>query len=137
MNAYAHTCVRVLDSDRSQRFYALLGYEYRGRFQFATAYNIYMGLPGEGDTLELTVNHDRTAPYDLGEGYNHLALTVPDLDALLTELAAHDIHPEKPAFHPGGREEFRIAFVQDPDGYRIELIDGAFITPQDTAPDAS
>ncbi len=130
-----HTCIRVLDSERSARFYALLGFEYRGRFQFDSAYNIYLGLPGGGDTLELTVNHDRTEPYDLGDGYNHIALTVPDLDALLADLARHDIHPEKPAFHPGGRDEYRIAFVQDPDGYRIELIDGgAFITPQDSAP---
>ena len=118
MNAYVHTCIRVLDSDRSQRFYALLGYEYRGCFQFDTAYNIYMGLPGGGDTLELTVNHGRTEPYDLGDGYNHIALTVADLDALLAELAEHDILPEKPAFHPGGRQAYRIAFVQDPDGYR-------------------
>jgi lactoylglutathione lyase len=134
-NVYVHTCVRVLDSERSQHFYALLGYEYRGRFQFETAYNIYMGLPGGGDTLELTVNMGRTEAYDLGDGYNHIALTVPNLDALLADLASHDIHPEKPAFHPGGREEYRIAFVQDPDGYRIELIDGgAFSTPQDAAP---
>lgn len=136
-NAFAHTCIRVLDADRSQRFYALLGYEYRGRFQFETAYNIYMGLPGGPDTLELTVNIGRSEPYDLGDGYNHIALTVPDLDALLTQLATHDIEPEKPAFHPGGREEYRIAFVQDPDGYRVELIDGGrFDTPQDVDPAA-
>jgi lactoylglutathione lyase len=134
-NSFAHTCVRVLDSERSQHFYELLGYEYRGRFQFATAYNIYMGLPGGPDTLELTVNIGREQPYDLGDGYNHIAITVPDLDALLAELATYGIEPEKPAFHPGGREEYRIAFVQDPDGYRVELIDGgAFATPQDAAP---
>jgi lactoylglutathione lyase len=137
MNRYVHTCVRVLDPGRSQAFYSLLGYEYRGRFQFETAYNIYMGLPGGGDTLELTVNIGRTEPYDLGDGYNHIALTAPDLDALLADLAAHDIHPEKPAFNPGGREEYRIAFVRDPDGYRIELIDnGVFRTPQDADPAA-
>ena len=134
---FAHTCVRVLDADRSQRFYAKLGYEYRGRFQFETAYNIYMGLPGGPDTLELTVNLGRTEPYDLGDGYNHIAVTVPALDALLVDLAGDGIHPEKPAFHPGGRAEYRIAFVQDPDGYRIELIDGgAFPTPQDAGPEA-
>ncbi|HET9073101.1 MAG TPA: VOC family protein [Solirubrobacteraceae bacterium] len=134
-NAFVHTCIRVLDSERSQRFYERLGFAYRGRFQFESAYNIYMGLPGGGDTLELTVNHGRTEPYDLGDGYNHIALTVPDLDALLTTLAEVDIRPEKPAFHPGGREEYRIAFIQDPDGYRVELIDGgAFTVPQDAAP---
>ena len=136
-NTFVHTCIRVLDAERSQRFYERLGYEYRGRFQFETAFNVYLGLPGGGDTLELTVNHGRTEPYDLGDGYNHIALTVPDLDVLLAELADAGVHPEKPAFHPGGREAYRIAFVQDPDGYRIELIDGgAFATPQDRAPDA-
>ena len=127
-----HTCIRVLDADASVGFYERLGFERRGRLQFDTAYNIYMGLPGEGDTLELTVNSDREEPYDLGDGYNHIAVTVDDLDGLLTELAEAGIEPEKPPFAPGGREEFRICFVGDPDGYRIELIDGGeFRTPQD------
>ena len=130
---FVHTCVRVRDPEASVRFYEALGYERRGRLNFSSAYNIYMGLPGDGDTLELTVNHDRTEPYDLGEGYNHMAITVDDLDALLAELAKDGIEPEKPPFHPGGRPEVgRICFVQDPDGYRIELIDGGeFRTPQD------
>jgi lactoylglutathione lyase len=130
---FVHSCVRVLDPEKSVAFYEALGFERRGKLQFETAYNIYMGLPGDGDTLELTVNHDRTDPYDLGEGYNHLAITVDDLDALLAELAGKGIEPEKPPYAPGGREEVgRICFVADPDGYRIELIDGGeFVTPQD------
>jgi lactoylglutathione lyase len=95
------------------------------------AYNVYLGLPGDGDTLELTVNEGQTEPYDLGSGYGHIAPTVEHLDAKLEELAAAGIEPEKPPYHPGGSEEFRICFVRDPDGYRIELIDGAFATPQD------
>jgi lactoylglutathione lyase len=131
--AFVHTCVRALDIDASLRFYELLGFEQRGRLVFESAYNVYLGLPGGGDTLELTVNVGRTEPYDLGDGYNHLALTVDDLDALLAKLAAAGIEPEKPPYAPGGREEVgRICFVADPDGYRIELIDGgAFPTPQD------
>jgi lactoylglutathione lyase len=130
---FVHTCVRVLDPDKSVSFYEALGFERRGKLQFQTAYNIYMGLPGDGDTLELTVNHDRTEPYDLGEGYTHLAITVDDLDALLADLATKGIDPEKPPYAPGGREDVgRICFVADPDGYRVELIDGgAFPTPQD------
>src|ERR1700755_3035403 len=131
---YVHTCVRVLDEARSVRFYEKLGYERRGRLQFETAYNVYMGLPGDADTLELTVNIGREEPYDLGDGYNHIALTVDDLDALLASLSEIGVEPEKPPFHPGGRAECgRICFVQDPDGYRIELIDGgSFATPQDS-----
>ena len=71
-----------------------------------------MGLPGDGDKLELTVNVGREEPYDLGDGYNHIALTVDDLDGLLAKLAEHGIEPEKPPFAPGGREEVgRICFV--------------------------
>src|SRR4051794_12438707 len=65
---YVHTCVRVLDPDRSVAFYEALGYERRGKLQFETAYNLYLGLPGDGDTLELTVNVGREEPYDLGDG---------------------------------------------------------------------
>jgi lactoylglutathione lyase len=93
-----------------------------------------MGLPGDGDVLELTVNVGREEPYDLGEGYNHMALVIDDLDGLLAGLAEAGIEPEKPPYGVGGtdsREEYRICFVADPDGYRIELIDHAFPTPQD------
>jgi lactoylglutathione lyase len=128
---YVHTCIRVLDIDRSVEFYGHLGYELRGRLNFESAYNVYLGLPGDGNTLELTVNVGRTEPYDLGEGYNHIALVVDDLDGLLGSLASHGIEPEKAPYAPGGRSEYRICFVSDPDGYRIELIDGSFPTPQD------
>jgi lactoylglutathione lyase len=129
-----HTNMRVRDIDASLRFYEALGFERRGRLQFETAYNVYLGLPGDGDTLELTVNDGRSEPYDLGDGYGHIAISVEDLDGLLERLAAQGIHPEKPPYAPGGREEYRICFVQDPDGYRIELIDGDFATPQDPEP---
>ena len=128
--AFVHTCLRVRDPEASLVFYGKLGFERRGRLNFASAHNVYLGLPGGPDVLELTVNEGRTEPYDLGEGYNHMALTVDDIDAA---LAALGVEPEKPPYRPGGRDELpRIAFVTDPDGYRIELIDGgAFPTPQD------
>jgi lactoylglutathione lyase len=128
-----HTCVRVQDIDASVRFYEALGFERRGRLNFDTAFNVYLGLPGDGDRLELTVNDDREQPYDLGDGYNHIALVVDDLEQQLAALKATlGVEPEKPPFHPGGRAELpHIAFVQDPDGYRVELIDGGFPTPRD------
>lgn len=129
-----HTCIRVRDPEASVHFYTALGFEPRGQLNFDAAYNVYMGLPGQGDQLELTVNVGREEAYDLGDGYNHIALTVEDIDATLATLAeATGAAPEKPPFRPGGRDELpRIAFVADPDGYRIELIDGgAFATPQD------
>jgi lactoylglutathione lyase len=132
-NDFVHTCVRVRDIDASMKFYEALGFEERGRLNFDSAYNVYMGLPGDGDRLELTVNVGRDEPYDLGDGYNHFAITAEDFDALLGRLSEIGVEPEKPPYHPGGRDELpRIAFVADPDGYRIELIEGtAFDTPQD------
>jgi lactoylglutathione lyase len=131
--ALVHTCVRVRDIDASIRFYQALGFEERGRLNFESAYNVYMGLPGDGDKLELTVNVGREEAYDLGDGYNHVAVTVEDLDAVLATLAELGVEPEKPPYRPGGRDDLPlIAFVPDPDGYRIELISGgAFETPQD------
>jgi lactoylglutathione lyase len=131
---FVHTCIRVLDLGRSVEFYRHLGFEHRGQLNFESAFNVYLGLPGDGDVLELTVNVGRDQPYDLGEGYNHMALVVDDLDALLENLAGHGTEPEKAPYGVGGtksREEYRICFVTDPDGYRIELIDRAFPTPQD------
>ena len=131
--ALVHTCVRVRDVDASIRFYRALGFEERGRHNFESAYNVYMGLPGDGDRLELTVNVGREETYDLGDGYNHVAVTVEDIEAVLADLAELGVEPEKPPYHPGGREELPlIAFVADPDGYRVEIIGGGrFDTPQD------
>ena len=85
------------------------------------AINVFMGLPGDGERLELTYNHGVDS-YELGTGYNHIALTVADLDGTLEGLAGHGIEPEKPPYtvSEGGS---RICFVRDPDGYRIELIE--------------
>ena len=132
---YMHTCLRVRDPEASQRFYGTLGFERRGRLNFESAYNLYMGLPGDGDVLELTVNRGHDEPYDLGTGYNHMAITVDDVDAVLADLEPLGVQPEKPPYRPGGRDDLpRIAFVADPDGYRVELIDGGvFETPQDPA----
>ncbi len=128
-----HTCLRVRDPDASVAFYRALGFEERGRLNFESAYNVYLGLPGDGDRLELTVNVGREEPYDLGEGYNHVAVTVEDVDEALARLAEIGVEPERPPYRPGGRDDLpRIAFVADPDGYRVEVIDGgAFDTPQD------
>ncbi len=110
-----HTCVRVRDVDASVRFYRALGFEERGRLNFASAYNVYLGLPGDGDRLELTVNLGRDQPYDLGDGYNHVAVTVEDVDAALARLAEIGVQPEQPPYRAGGRDDLpRIAFVADP-----------------------
>jgi lactoylglutathione lyase len=117
-----HTCYRIGEIDRSVEFYEALGFEERRRMPIRDeAINVFMGLPGDGDRLELTYNHGVDS-YELGTGYNHIALTVPDLDATLAELSGKGIEPEKPPYtvREGGS---RICFVRDPDGYRVELIE--------------
>ena len=118
-----HTCYRIGEIDRSVAFYEALGFEERRRMPIREeAINVFMGLPGDGDRLELTYNHGVDS-YELGTGYNHIALTVDDLDATLEQLGGQGIEPEKPPYRPGGRTEGPfIAFVRDPDGYRVELI---------------
>jgi lactoylglutathione lyase len=134
-----HTCLRVRDIEASLRFYRALGFEERGRLNFESAYNVYMGLPDDGDRLELTVNVGREERYELGDGYNHFAVTVESIEAALARVAELGVEPEKPPYQPGGRDDLPlIAFVADPDGYRVELIDGgAFATPQDPRHPAS
>ena len=125
MPSFLHTCYRIGDIDRSVAFYETLGFEERRRMDIGDeAVNVFMGLPGEDAVLELTFNHGVDS-YELGTGYNHIALGVEDLDGTLAGLSEQGIEPEKPPYRPGGRTEGpRIAFVRDPDEYRVELIEG-------------
>lgn len=117
-----HTCYRITDIDRSVAFYTALGFEERRRMPIRDeAINVFMGLPGDADRLELTYNFGVDS-YELGTGYGHIAITVDDLDQTLSQLKSQGIEPEHGPYRvrEGGA---RICFVQDPDGYRIELID--------------
>ena len=117
-----HTCYRITDPDRSVAFYEALGFEKRRELPIREeAINIFMGLPGDDDRLELTYNFGVDS-YELGTGYGHIALTVDDLDGTLEQLAGQGIEPERPPYtvREGGS---RLCFVSDPDGYRVELIE--------------
>jgi len=119
---FLHTCYRITDPEPSVAFYEALGFEKRRELPIRDeAVNIFMGLPGDGDRLELTHNFGVDS-YELGTGYGHIALSVDDLDATLARLAGQGIQPERPpyAVREGGS---RLCFVRDPDGYRIELIE--------------
>ena len=117
-----HTCYRITEPERSVAFYEALGFEERRRMPIRDeAINIFMGLPGDGDRLELTHNFGVDS-YELGTGYGHIAVTVDDIEEALSALAEKGIEPEKPPYsvREGGS---LIAFVRDPDGYRVELIE--------------
>jgi lactoylglutathione lyase len=117
-----HTCYRITDPERSVAFYEALGFEKRRELPIRDeAVNIFMGLPGDGDRLELTYNFGVDS-YEVGTGYGHVAVAVDDIDGTLARLAEQGIDPERPPYtvREGGS---RLTFVRDPDGYRIELIE--------------
>jgi lactoylglutathione lyase len=119
-----HTCYRIGEIDRSVEFYRALGFEEVGRLPIGDeAVNVFMNIPGDGDMpkLELTYNFGVDS-YELGTGYNHIALSVDDLDGTLRRLSGLGISPERPPYsvREGGN---RLCFVKDPDGYRVELIE--------------
>ena len=117
-----HTCYRIGEIDRSVAFYTALGFEERRRMPIRDeAINVFMGLPGDGDRLELTYNIGVDS-YELGTGYGHIAVSVDDLAATLERLSEQGIEPEREPYRvrEGGS---LICFVRDPDGYRVELID--------------
>jgi lactoylglutathione lyase len=117
-----HTCYRIVDIDRSVAFYEALGFEESRRMTLPDgATNVFMGMPGDGERLELTYNPGIES-YDLGTGYGHIALTTADLDGTLALLKEQGIEPERPPYtvSEGGS---RLCFVRDPDSYRVELIE--------------
>jgi lactoylglutathione lyase len=126
MTRYLHTMYRITDPERSRAFYEALGLEYRRELPIVRegeleATNYFFGVPDQEEELELTLNHDGRT-YDLGTGYGHIALGVDDLDGTLDRLREQGIEPERPPYsvREGGS---RLCFVQDPDGYRVELIE--------------
>ena len=87
-----HTCYRIGDIDRSVAFYEALGFEELRRIPIRDeAINVFMGLPGDGARLELTYNHGVDS-YELGTGYNHIAITAEDLDGTLARLGEQGIY---------------------------------------------
>ena len=123
---YLHTMYRITDPERSRAFYEALGFELRRDLPIVRegeleATNYFFGVPGQDEELELTLNHDGRT-YDLGTAYGHIALGVDDLDETLARLGEQGIQPERPPYRvrEGGS---RLCFAQDPDGYRIELIE--------------
>jgi lactoylglutathione lyase len=118
--------VRITDPKRSRAFYEALGFRFSRDMDIVRdgqleATNYFFSLGDQENVLELTYNHDGRT-YDLGTAYGHIAVGVDDLDGTLAQLDQQGIQPERPPYsvHEGGS---RLCLVQDPDGYRIELIE--------------
>lgn len=119
-----HMMVRVLDLERSVAFYrTALGLEVADHFDFDSFTLIYLRNPEADFEIELTLNKGRTEPYQLGGGYGHVAVAVGDLDAEHKRLSEAGIDPQPiKEFHRDGGLMARFFFIQDPDGYKIEVL---------------
>ena len=119
-----HMMIRVLDEARSVAFYqTAFGLKIADRFAFDGFTLVYLSNGEAAFEVELTINHDRAEPYELGTGYGHIAFAVADLDAEHVRLTAAGvkINPIK-QFMREGALLARFFFVEDPDGYKIEVL---------------
>jgi lactoylglutathione lyase len=126
MTSYLHTMYRITDPAKSRAFYEALGFKFSNEFDIVRdgkreATNYFFSVGAQENVLELTFNHDGRG-YELGTAYGHIAIGVDDLDGTLARLAEQGIEPEREPYRvrEGGS---RLCFVNDPDGYRVELIE--------------
>jgi lactoylglutathione lyase len=119
-----HSMVRVLEEARSVAFYdAAFGLKVADRLDFDSFTLIYLSNADQTFELELTVNKGRTDPYALGDGYGHIAVSVPDVEAEHARLTAAALAPRKIVdFRNGDTPVAKFFFIADPDGYQIEVI---------------
>ena len=122
-----HTMIRVFDLEKSIDFYtrllcmSLLRRKDYPSGEFTLAFVGY-GEESDSAVIELTHNWGQKEPYALGSGFGHLALAVPDIYETCEALAKAGVkipRPPGPMKHGGSV----IAFIEDPDGYKIELIE--------------
>jgi len=121
-----HTMIRVMDMDKSVDFYTrLLGMKLLRRRDFEGG-RFTLAFVGYGDeetdaVVELTHNWDQTEPYQMGDAFGHLAIAVPDAYAVCDAMEKEGVPVPRPAGPMKGGERV-IAFIEDPDGYKIELV---------------
>ncbi len=129
MSRFLHTMVRVKDLDKSVDFYTkLMGMKELRRSEvpggkYTIVFVGYDPNPEQAE-IELTYNWEQETPYELGTGFGHLAVGVPDVDAACETVRAGGGQVAREA-GPVKHGTTVIAFVEDPDGYKIELIERA------------
>jgi lactoylglutathione lyase len=124
MAKLVHSMIRVIDEARSVSFYEkAFGLSVVDRVDFPEFTLVYMATEAGGFELELTINKGRTDPYELGDGYGHLAVVVEDVDAEHARFTAEGFTVGRLVdFRNGDDLVARFFFATDPDGYKIEVI---------------
>jgi lactoylglutathione lyase len=120
-----HTMIRVLDLDRSIDFYdKAFGLKVADHFDFDGFALVYLRNDENDFEVELTLNKGRSEPYSHGDGYGHIAVCVDDCAGEQERMAGLGFSPtDVKEFHRDGALMARFFFVQDPDGYKIEVLE--------------
>ena len=131
MAKLTHSMIRVLDEQRSIDFYEkAFGLKVADRLSFDGFTLVYLKGEGSDFELELTINAGQVSPYALGDGYGHLAVIVDDLDTEHNRLSTARLTPGPVRkLDHSGKQLAKFFFIQDPDGYKIEVIErgGRFV----------
>lgn len=119
-----HMMVRVLDEKKAVDFYEkAFGLKVKDRFDFDGFTLVYLKNPENDFEIELTINHGRTEAYTHGTGYGHLAVSTDNVDREYKRLSEAGLSPTPvKEFHRDGSLMAKFFFVQDPDGYKIEVL---------------
>ncbi len=119
-----HMMVRALDEAKSVDFYGkVFGLDVEDRYEFDGFTLVYLKNPENDFEVELTINHGQEEPYTHGSGYGHLAVSVDDVDREHARVKDLGVEPtDVKEFHRDGALMAKFFFVQDPDGYKIEVL---------------
>lgn len=120
-----HSMIRVRNEEKSCAFYnSAFGMTTSYRLGFPDFTLVYLRTPENDFELELTINHGRTEPYNLGDGYGHIALNVADLEAEHHRMKSAGLAPKDiKQFDKDGIKIAKFFFIEDPDGYKIEVLE--------------
>jgi len=120
-----HNMIRVLELERSRKFYAdVLGLREAHRLDFPDFALVYLRNNDNDFEIELTLNKGRVDPYTHGTGYGHIGVVVADAATTHAALAAKGYEPAPiKEFKRGDELLARFFFIQDPDGYKIEVLE--------------
>jgi lactoylglutathione lyase len=139
MTRLHHTNIRVADPAQSLAFYRAIGLQHVGTAALAPGYTLlYLAGGASGEpTIELVVNDTGGPDYDRSPGAGHIGIEVDNVGEVLVALGEFGVQPEGPPSHPASRSDLNpVAFVRDPDGIRVELLQAPWVVPTDQVPDA-